>query len=281
MVQVIDWASLKWLHRMGLQSRFVPTSKGALHVLDGAGGGDGPTVVLLHGLGGRATHFRFVVRRMLPRVRRVVVPDLLAHGLSEVPGAFHGRHVMGTVAEALRQVLDEPFVLFGNSMGGKAAVQFASTSPEGLLGLIISAPAGAVVTKEELEIWLKRFNVSSHGDALALVERAFARQLAWPVRQIVAWGARRQLNAPAVRHLLREISVDDCLEPDLVRGLALPMLLVWGTGDQLMSPQHLQWWLDHLPEHARVERPDGYGHSPFVECPELLADLILDHCERL
>jgi pimeloyl-ACP methyl ester carboxylesterase len=254
---------------------------GALHVLDGVGGGDGPTVVLLHGLGGRATHFRFVVRRMLPRVRRVVVPDLLAHGLSEVPAAFHGRHVMGTVAEALRQVLDEPFVLFGNSMGGKAAVQFASTAPEGLLGLVISAPAGAVVTKEELEIWLNRFNVNSHGDALTLVERAFARQLAWPVRQIVAWGARRQLNAPAVRHLLQEISVDDCLEPELVRGLALPMLLLWGTGDELMAPQHLQWWLDHLPEHARVERPDGYGHSPFVECPDVLADLILDHCERL
>ncbi len=281
MVQVIDWASLKWLHRMGLRSRFVPTSMGALHVLDGVGGGDGPTVVLLHGLGGRATHFRFVVRRMLPRVRRVVVPDLLAHGLSEVPAAFHGRHVMGTVAEALRQVLDEPFVLFGNSMGGKAAVQFASTAPEGLLGLVISAPAGAVVTKEELEIWLNRFNVNSHGDALTLVERAFARQLAWPVRQIVAWGARRQLNAPAVRHLLQEISVDDCLEPELVRGLALPMLLLWGTGDELMAPQHLQWWLDHLPEHARVERPDGYGHSPFVECPDVLADLILDHCERL
>jgi len=280
-VQVIDWASLKWLHRMGLRSRFVPTSMGALHVLDGVGGGDGPTVVLLHGLGGRATHFRFVVRRMLPRVRRVVVPDLLAHGLSEVPAAFHGRHVMGTVAEALRQVLDEPFVLFGNSMGGKAAVQFASTAPEGLLGLVISAPAGAVVTKEELEIWLNRFNVNSHGDALTLVERAFARQLAWPVRQIVAWGARRQLNAPAVRQLLQEISVDDCLEPELVRGLALPMLLLWGTGDELMAPQHLQWWLDHLPEHARVERPDGYGHSPFVECPDVLADLILDHCERL
>ena len=61
----------------------------------------------------------------------------------------------------------------------------------------------------------------------------------------------------------------------------LPMLLVWGTGDEMMAPQHLQWWLDHLPEHARVERPDGYGHSPFLECPELLADLILDHCERL
>jgi pimeloyl-ACP methyl ester carboxylesterase len=274
---VVDWASLTWLRSLGMKSRWVETSMGRLHVLDGPGQGALPPIVLLHGLGARATHFRFLVKELLPHHRRIIVPDLLGHGLSDTPDDFDGIDVTTTGTEALLQLIDEPVVLFGNSMGGKGAILFASAHPDRVHKLVASAPAGAQLPLDELRAWISRFYVDSHADSIQVVKQTFARDFSLPMLHFVAWGARKQLNAPTVRRLLDSTSTRDCLLPEQVQGLAMPTLLLWGQQERMMEPHHLAWFEANLPAHARVERPDGYGHSPFLECPALLAEHILKH----
>jgi len=249
---------------------------GTLHVLDGPGRGDLPAVVLLHGLGARATHFRFVIRNLLPHHQRIIVPDLLGHGLSHVPERFHGGHCTDTAHEAMLELIDEPVVLFGNSMGGQTAIQFAVRHPEWVARLVVSAPFGVPLDSEDLQAWLKRFYVDGHDDGIRVIGQTFARKFWWPMRHLMAWGARRQMNTFTVRNLLGRASPKDCLDPLDLEGLAMPVLMLWGQEERIMEEQHLAWFRDHLPAHARVERPERYGHSPFLERPRFLACRIVE-----
>ena len=277
MIQVIDWLSLKLVRSWGLESRWVETSMGALHVLDGPGEGELPPVVLLHGLGARATHFRFVIRDLLPHHRRIIVPDMLGHGLSHVPERFHGGDCTDTVDEALCALVDEPVVLFGTSMGGKTAIQFASRHPDRVTRLVVSAPSGVPLDAEELRSWVGRFTVEGHQDGIRVIEQTFARTFAWPLRQVMAWGAHRQLSTFTVRNLLQRASPKDCLDPRDLERLAMPVLMLWGQEERIMEEHHLAWFRENLPAHALVERPEQYGHSPFLERPHFLADRIVEH----
>ncbi len=272
---LIDWLSLKLVRSWGLQSRWVDSGLGRLHVLDGPGRGPLPPVVLVHGMGARSTHFRFVIRELLAHHRRIIVPDLLAHGLSDVPGDFHGRDVTRSVEDAILPSLDEPVVLFGNSMGGKAALEFACRHPEAVARLVVAGPAGAFAPDEVLRVWRKRFDAQTHQDGLRLVSQVFGRDFSWPARQVIAWGARKQVNTPTVRLLLEGLSEADCLDPSQLQSLPMPVLLLWGQHERMMDEGHLEWFQTHLPAHTRIQRPP-FGHSPFMEAPRVLARIIVE-----
>lgn len=106
--------------------------------------GDGPPIVLLHGL--TATH-RYVVHgsRALERAGyRVVSYDARGHGAS--PGASEpADYGYPVLADDLTRVLDDQgvdrAVLAGASMGGHTALRFALDHPERVAGLVVITPA--------------------------------------------------------------------------------------------------------------------------------------------
>ena len=85
------------LNARGYRSVRVPTSVGEVHALDGRGVGALPPVVLLHGLASAGMHLAPVMTGLRPWVRRLVAPDLPAHGYSDAPRA----DPQGLVPEAL------------------------------------------------------------------------------------------------------------------------------------------------------------------------------------
>ncbi len=105
--------------------------------------GDGPPIVLLHGL--TANH-RYVVMgsRKLERAgHRVVTYDARGHGASDP--APDGRYDYDALADDLERVLDEQGIerplLAGASMGAHTAVRFALRRPERVAGLVLVTPA--------------------------------------------------------------------------------------------------------------------------------------------
>jgi pimeloyl-ACP methyl ester carboxylesterase len=106
--------------------------------------GEGPAVVLLHGL--TATR-RYVVMgsRALERLgHRVVAYDARGHGHSS-PAATPDAYAYDVLAEDLRAVLDElgieRAVLAGASMGGQTALRFALDHPGRVVALGLITPA--------------------------------------------------------------------------------------------------------------------------------------------
>src|SRR5438876_959824 len=112
---------------------------GPVHVADF--GGAGPTMVLVHGLGGSHANW-LAVGPALAAHARVLAPDL--PGFGRTPLAGRSAHVHAGVAlvdSLLDTVADGPAILVGNSMGGLIAMMQAAACPEKVAGLVLVGPA--------------------------------------------------------------------------------------------------------------------------------------------
>ena len=98
--------------------------------------GDGPPIVVLHGLFGSSRNWRGMARA-LSAEHRVICVDLRNHGRSSWIGSMT-YHEMAADVRALirREGLDHPTVI-GHSMGGKTAMTLALESPESVGHLIV------------------------------------------------------------------------------------------------------------------------------------------------
>jgi pimeloyl-ACP methyl ester carboxylesterase len=237
-----------------------------MHVLDFAGAGQ-ETVVLLHGFASASVHFLPLIRRLRPRVARVLVPDLPAHGLSEVPpGGLNPASVQAGLFEALDAVLPSPAIFYGNSMGGLAAVRYALGRPARVRALMLCSPSGAQQSAEQLAALVDDFRVTSHAQALRFVERVFGRRPL--LSHALAAGVRQRFNDPNLRGLLSGLTTNDLLTPDELHSLSMPLSLVWGAADGVLPAAQRDFFVHHLPAHARIEQPLAFGHSPYLDRPD-------------
>jgi pimeloyl-ACP methyl ester carboxylesterase len=196
-----------------------------------------------------------------------------AHGFSDRPSELHPARLKHALVEAMDATLDEPAVVFGNSMGGIAAVHYALARPERVRGLILCSPSGAMMNEEELRRFFGTFALDTHGKALAFVDRLFARKNR--MRHVFAWGVRTQFGDPEVRKLLSSTSPEDLLTPAQLASLRVPVLLLWGRDERILPRHHLEFFRRHLPPHARIEEPEGFGHAPYLDDASAVARRIL------
>lgn len=269
LVRAADRVRLAALHASGARSHRIPTEAGAIHVLDVPGTGSLPTVVLLHGLSSCGVDFRPLIQRLRPHTRRIVAADLPGHGWSAPPPrAGEASAMLRAVGNALHVVLSEPAIVFGNSLGGLAAIRFALDHPRDVAGLVLSSPAGAPGEDAEMAALIATLRVADRKVARAFVERALP-SAGW-MTHVLAWGVQARMGRPEIQALLgdaRRIA----LTAEELSALEMPTLLLWGRREGLLPPSHLQFFCDHLPAHAAVERPVGWGHAPFLEQPDAVA----------
>jgi pimeloyl-ACP methyl ester carboxylesterase len=235
-----------------------------MHLLEAEGHGRLPPLVLLHGLSSTGVHYLPLVGHVRPHVRRLVLPDLPGHGFSEPPpGGMRHDAVAAGLQEALDAVLDEPAVIFGNSLGALAAIRYARTRPERVRGLFLCSPGGAPMDEDELRAYLGTFRVDTHASAVAFVDRVFGRRSTF--RHVLAWGVRKRMRHPTVRGLLETASPESLLSRDDLAGLSMPVWLSWGRRDGVLPREHLDFFRENLPAHAVVHEPPEHGHSPYLE----------------
>jgi len=262
------------LHRHGFRSRTVPTAAGALHVYDARGPGDLPTIVMLHGLGSAATAFAPLLVRMLPHAARLVAPDLPGHGFSGTwSGSLTPERLFGAVSEVLDGVVAERMILVGSSLGGALALRYALERPERLVGLALISPAGARTTPGEWDDLRDAFKIDSAAEARKLLARLYHRA-PWYVAAL-APGLRDIMKGAAIREVMGVATLDDLPTPESLHALAMPILLLWGQSERLLPASSLAYFRRHLPEHAVIEEPEGFGHSPHFDDPARLAARLL------
>jgi pimeloyl-ACP methyl ester carboxylesterase len=200
-------------------------------------------------------------------------PDLPAHGFSDRPSVIRPGALKDALVEALDAVIDEPAVVFGNSMGGIAAVHYALARPERVRGLILCSPSGAMMAEDELRRFVGAFRIDTHRAALAFVDRLFSRRNR--MRHVFAWGVRHQFQDPEVQALLTSTAPGDLLTPEQISALRMPTLLLWGRDERILPRHHLDFFRRHLPSHAKIEEPEGFGHAPYLDDASEVARRIL------
>jgi len=263
------------LQRRGIATSHVTTPLGRLHTYDAPGRGDLPTTVLLHGLGSAATPFGQVFAHLHRHVRRLVAPDYPGHGFS-----LHGtaerltpRLLFESVAMALDSTVTEPAIVIGNSLGGALALRYALDRPNRVRALVLVSPAGARSTEEEWTALKAAFDIRSRAHARAFLRRLYHRP-PW-FTELLAHELPETISRRAVRELLESASNDDAPEPDALSSLQMPILLVWGRSERLLPETHFEYFSRHLPRHAVIERPEGFGHCPHFDAPRVLARRIV------
>jgi pimeloyl-ACP methyl ester carboxylesterase len=268
------------MNRRGLASRFVDVAGVRLHVYDGRGGGSLPPLVLLHGLGSGGVAFAGLVRHLSPYLGRIIIPELPGHGFStRGDRAITPELLLEAIAGAIDVVLDEPAIVYGSSLGGGIAIKYALERPALVRALILVSPAGAALPDDDWAALVKAFHVESPREARAFLERLYHRP-PWFLA-LLAREFPHVLARPAVREILDSATQAHAPSPEDLGRLTMPLLLLWGRSEKLLPASALRYFRAHLPPHAVIEEPEGFGHTPQLEVPGKLAARVLAFLEKL
>jgi pimeloyl-ACP methyl ester carboxylesterase len=248
-------------------------------------GGDGPPVVLLHGAGAFAGHWRGVIPELVV-TRRVIAPDLPGHGSSLVrDGALDGRRALAWLGELIDRTCPEPPTLVGNTLGGAIAARFACERGDELGRLVLVDALGlrefqpAPQFGRALNEYLGEPGEDTHDGLWRYCARDLDRVRA---RMGDAWEPFRAYNverlrtpsvAAAVGSLMGEFGLPAIPAEDLPR-IEVPTALVWGR-DDLATPlavaeeasERYGWPLRVIEDCA---------DDPPVEQPQALAAALLE-----
>ena len=237
-------------------------------------------MVLLAGFTSRATNFSHMAPRLLPNVSSVSILDLPGHGDSDLPAdGLTGESLHTGALAALSALTEQPAVIFGNSVGGCLALRHTLTHPQSVLGLGLASPFGAAMKTDEIDRLRELYQVTSHADALDMVDRVFHAPPRW-FRPVLAFFARRQIARPELMNLLGSLTAEQTLDLDELTSLETPTQILWGQSDGVLPREHLAWFRRALP-HAALIEPADYGHSPFMQQPADVADRVLDFIRGL
>jgi esterase len=106
-------------------------------ILQAVQAGEGPAVVLLHGLFGSARNFG-AVQKALAADYSVIALDLRNHGASPHAAGMDYAAMAADVLETLSELRVLPAVVIGHSMGGKVAMRVALERPDAVSALVVA-----------------------------------------------------------------------------------------------------------------------------------------------
>jgi len=278
---VIHATNHRRLRLAGFRTRTVPTAHGPLQVYDAKGSPTGPTVVLIHGVSTRASTWAGVATALLPHCRRMVIPDLLGHGESFVPpGGLCVHNLHASLTTTLDDIVPEPMVVVGNSMGALMAGLFVAERAWRVRGLFLSNPGGAPIEPEVFHRAVRLLTPSTHTEALRLAKAGSSFSSPF-VHQLGARNVLRNLSQPHIRRFLQTATPEDSLTAEQVSRFDMPVLLLTGRDDGVIPDETIQWYRDHLPPHARIREIERFGHAPMTERPRDLARYIREFLSEL
>jgi pimeloyl-ACP methyl ester carboxylesterase len=228
------------------------------------GPADGPVVVLIHGLGGRAEDWHNLSPYLAKAGFRVYMPDLFGYGGSEKPAdfSFSVRDEAGAVVGFLDAMGLKQVDLGGWSMGGWIVQIVADTHPERVNRLMLFDSAGIYAKPN----WDTNLFIAKTPAELTQLESLLmpnppaipgfvARDILRLTRQR-AWIIQRALNT-----MLTGQDVTDNLLPRL----KMPMLILWGEKDQI-TPLEQGQKMHVLVPQSELDVFNGCGHLAPQQC---------------
>ncbi|MDN4640789.1 alpha/beta fold hydrolase [Agreia sp. PsM10] len=251
--------------------------------------GDGPAVLLLHGIGQSLDDWN-EQHELLSARHTVYSLDLPGFAYSE---RLPGRATLKRLAAVLPTFLDSVGVthaipVVGNSLGGAVAMQFAAEHPDRVSALVLVDSAGF---GSEVTLALRLLTVPLLGEVLTRPRLGTARAAVRAVFTDEKYATEARI-ARSYRLSQRQghsrTTLDIARDLGTLRGLKTawrqallsriaakdrPVLLVWGARDRILPFSHLAAARAALPQ-AQVTVFADAGHMPQIENVEEFASTI-------
>lgn len=198
--------------------------------------GSGPTVILLHGLGGSSQAWGFNIGPLAEKYH-VVVPDQIGFGKSDKPLVnYRIRTYVDFLDQFCKQLKIERASLVGNSMGGWIAAAFTAAFPDRVDRLVLVDAAGYAPPKDLDTRTFYGLNPTTREGMTVLVAKVFyskAFQTDAAIEQAIA--ARLAAGDGYTISSITEsiIRGEDFLD-DAVKTIKRPTLIIWGRQDGLV-----------------------------------------------
>jgi pimeloyl-ACP methyl ester carboxylesterase len=253
--------------------------------------GEGPDVLLLHGLGSSKASFLDTAAALSRSGYRVHALDFPGFGSSSKAPAMYGAKFFARSVVGVMDALGiERAHIVGNSMGGRVALEVGLEYPERVGALTLLCPAVAFVKREWhplVRVLRPEFGLLPHSLGRKRIEAQFwsmfadRDQVDPTVAAVVVDEFERIYRSAGARLAFlssaRAIYLDEPYGRDgfytRLAGLEVPSLFVWSSHDKLVPPglrRHVERALPSA-EHILL---DGCGHVPQVERPERTNGLI-------
>ncbi|MDV6271628.1 alpha/beta fold hydrolase [Rhodococcus globerulus] len=250
--------------------------------------GEGPPVVLVHGLLGSHETWAPQIGKLAKKYR-VVAPDLFGHGQSDKPS---GDYSLSSHAATLRDLMDHLGISsaawVGHSLGGGIVMQLSYLFPDRINRLCLVSSGGL---GPEVSLFLKAATLPGSELVLPLLASdRLRRTIESALRQLGRLGLPVQPSRSAAETWRSLKTVSDrptraafLASTRAVVGLrgqtvsatqhfskfeSLPSLLVWGGRDRMIPASHAENLRRAVP-HSRVEIFPRAGHFPQLDEPEL------------
>lgn len=250
--------------------------------------GHGPTVLMLHGIGGGYRAFAPQVETLAQAGYRAVAWDMPGYGHSAPiePYTFKGlaESCIGLI-DALAGDAGGSVILVGHSMGGMVAQEVIARRPDKVSRLVLcgtSAAFGRRTDGASADAWARQFI----GQRTAPLDagKSMADMAAQLVPQMVGPGslpegvrlAEHCMGGvpPATYRRALECLVTFDRQSDLAH-IRVPTLLIGGEFDRVAAPSVMKRMAADIPLGRYVEMP-GIGHLMNLEAPDAFDRLLLD-----
>ena len=251
--------------------------------------GQGPDLVMIHGLTGNLASWHLAIVPLLRTHFRILTYDLRGHGYSDAPPTGYTTADMASDLKELLDILgiERPY-LVGHSYGADTALYFALLHPQRVEKIIAAEPGlPAYIQSRQGKDWegwdhmsraLAHFGFDVPPDKRHDIDYLLRLTLQIPKLHGPVRGRARRPE-PLLRLLetsmIQDYGVVGALSLDRVPCIQTPVLLVYGADSVFLGT--CEYLHTHLP-HARevLLPPSVWGHLGPLEQPDLFVASALD-----
>lgn len=230
--------------------------------------GEGPVLLLLHGLFGALSNWEGVVSRFSKKFR-VVIPMLPIYEMPIKEAGLEGLRKFVEEFVAFKKLSD--LTIMGNSLGGHVALIYTLKNADkvkkliltGSSGLFEDSMGGSYPKRGNYEYIRERVSYTFYDPQVAtkeLVDEVFETTKSIPkCMRIVAIAKSAQRHNMAVE----------------IPNIKAPTLLVWGLNDTITPPM-VAHEFNRLIPNSSLKFIDKCSHAPMMEHPEKFNELVED-----
>src|SRR3989339_706235 len=232
--------------------------------------GEGKPFLILHGWGSNTERWAEVAEQISKNNFKVIIPDLPGFGKSDTLAvAWNTNNYIKWLEEFVKELGLVEFYLMGHSFGGALAVKLAIKYPQQVEKLFLISAASV----------RKRTSKKSAFKNLSTITKAFSFLPGYTFfRKAFYKFIIKKSDYPYVDGTVKETYIN-VVQEDLSQFtgfINVPTVIIWGDKDK-STPVEDAHFMNEKIKSSKLVIIEGAGHALNRECPEVLAEKVLEN----